>query len=820
MKAILKSQAPKTDFPAPIMEILLKMKVAAKSVHSVQFTVEDHFGGRMASTQVAYAESNQWRIETENVAFVCNGTKIWQYDKLAKLVIEKTVNESDKPVVPEWEHRLISAKADEIWGMRPSIVEVPFLFTPNQINSGAELKLESSQQLHLLRMTKPNQNQHDRTYFHPRELPELVTHKRIWKEPLRPELAGADLTFYSFFTWEIPSAKGEIRLGIDAKTYLPLSQEGDERFGKIEVKQIHTFEDGIYLPKELSIFNHKGERHILYYVDVHVNAPIPLDKFSLEIPSDVVIINEADYKDIEVSIAQYEAMLNTGTLDRVKTIRCLYVLSDLYAHRKAGRQEKNYARAIQFLDGICQIEPGIPIVYWDIANNQRNIWCINRRPQSFEEIQSKRKCIKVLELSAKAAPHPANIQYLAELYREYRQPVQAEKALVYQKQLIEICDSRRKIVEANRILEDVLDAGVPTESTISFYEAKLSDEADEPYLWKLLGTLYCEIGDTDGALPYFKRYIQWWKTHLPATELNFLDDMWIKASGLLDELANLYQTYLQNIPAHRLGIELIKKGESTLTHLLEVYFRFQDFPNLASIFEQICAYGARTNSASDRLKAGSVSNGLTKEATLKLLENMKQSCRDARLWVFMGDLCRDAYRVDFEQHLYTYMDNIGDAEECYKRAIELDDKSPLGYAALGDLYFSQKKYQDAAEAYESASQLAPTQPYFVAQFSHSMSAVGEHESAIEIAQQLTERLPADKDVHRVLGVVYLNASRYEEAIGQFELGLDNEFVENAKRTGGGPEQVIAYLLARAYERAGKEEALKTLTDQMEGRVVN
>ena len=817
MRKVLKSQAPKQDFPNSIMEILSKMEAAAKAIHSVQLTVEDHFGGWMFPTQVAYTAPNQWRIETENVAFVCNGEKIWQYDKLAKLVIEKTVNESDKPVTPKWQNRMISTRVDEIWGMRPSIAEMPFLFTPDQIDSDAELRLESSQQMHLLRMTKPNRNQHHRTYYHPRELPEIVAHKRIWKEPLRPELAGADMTFYSFFTWEIPSAKDEMRLGIDARTYLPLLQQDNERFGKIEVKQIHTFKNGIHFPKELSILNHKGERHILYYVDVHVNKAIPLDKFSLEIPSDVVIIDEADYKDIEASIARYETMLNTGTLARVETVRCLYALADLYAHRKVGSPEKNYARAIQFLEEICQIEPGIPIVYWDIANNQRNIWCINRRPQSFEEIQSKRKCIKVLEMSAKTSPHPANIQYLAELYREYRQPFQAEKALAYQKQLIEICDSRRKIGEANRILEDALDAGGPLESTVSFYEAKLSDEAGEPYLWKLLGTLYCERGETDKAIPYFKRYIQWWKTHLPAAELNFLDDMWIKAAGLLVELADLYQTYLQHIPADRLGIELIKRSGSTLTHLLEIYFRFQDFPKLASVFEQICAYGARTNSASDRLKAGSASEGLPKEATLALLENMKRSCKDARLWVFMGDLCRDAHRVDFEQNLYVYMDDIGDAEECYKRAIELDEQSPLAYAALGDLYFSQKKYQDAAEAYECAAKLAPIQPYFVAQFAHSMSGGGEHESAIEIAQQLTEQLPADKDAHRVLGVVYLNASRYEEAIEQFELGLDNEFIENARRTGGGAEQVIAHLLARAYDRVGKDEALKTLTDRMEGR---
>ena len=37
------------------------------------------------------------------------------------------------------------------------------------------------------------------------------------------------------------------------------------------------------------------------------------------------------------------------------------------------------------------------------------------------------------------------------------------------------------------------------------YEAELSDEADASYLWKPLGTLYCEAGDTNKAIPYFKQ---------------------------------------------------------------------------------------------------------------------------------------------------------------------------------------------------------------------------------------------------------------------------------------------------------------------------
>jgi tetratricopeptide (TPR) repeat protein len=303
---------------------------------------------------------------------------------------------------------------------------------------------------------------------------------------------------------------------------------------------------------------------------------------------------------------------------------------------------------------------------------------------------------------------------------------------------------------------------------------------------------------------------------MPGAMLNSFEDREIKVTGLLSELADLYQTRLQNIPEEMLGVDFVetRSGMPTLTALLEIYFRLQDFPKLDSVFRQICRYGARAGFALDRFDADNSAVGLTEEEARQTLDNMKQLSQDAILWVFMGDFCRDAYRIDFKRGAYVTMDDMGDAEGFYKRAIELDDKEPITYAALGDLYFSQKKYQDAAKAYERASELAPEQPYFVAQLAHSYSGMGKHESAIQIAQKLTERMPNDKDAHRVLGVVYFNASRYEEAIEQFQLGLDNEYMERATRTPMIPEKVIVYLLARAYDHIGRHEELKAIMEKM------
>jgi len=557
MKDVLKSQAPKEDFPDKIMEILSKMEDSANAIKNVYFTVEDHFGGWVYYTPVAYASPNLWRVESENAVFVCNGENIWCYDKTLKLVHVSTVDEPDRPIIPQWTGR-------GMFGMREYIPQLHFLFTREGINGGYELKLEESNKMHILKMTKPKRHVLDRAYFF-------------------HELSGYPDISYSFFTWEIPQKENEkMLLGIDARTYLPLLQEGDYRFGKIEVKKIDTFGEGIFFPTEFHLL--KGERHIIRYTDVHVNEHIAPSRFALDIPQNVVILNSDDFKDIEASIVRYEDMLNKGKLDKATKIRCLYTLSCLY--RERGHTQEDYTKAARLLERICQIDKSIPVVYRALFN-------------AYYSRDMLQKSIEALEMGEKYASHPNNLKLLALshrlLDREERQPCMLAKALEYRKRLLEVCDSDDKILQAEWLCCDAVDAGICLKSLISFYEDKLSSESNEPYLWKLLGILYCQTGEPDKATPYCKRYIQWHKEHMPGVTLKLSEDRNINAPELLVELADFYQTLLQNIPQDMLGTEIIEGvgGQAPIWNLLELYFRLQDFSNLASIFRQICYYGAR-----------------------------------------------------------------------------------------------------------------------------------------------------------------------------------------------------------------------------------
>jgi outer membrane lipoprotein-sorting protein len=188
MKDVLKSQAPKEDFSDKIMEILANMEASAKAIRSVQFTVEDHFGGWVYYTQVAYFSPNLWRVESDNALFVCNGEKIWRYDKTWKLVDVSTVDEPDRPIIPQWWHsgigfRMSLEKKDATFlGMGQYIPQWHFLFTRDKVDADFELKLEESQEMYLLRMTKPKRDVRDRVYFYPRQLTETPKRKLFSEE--------------------------------------------------------------------------------------------------------------------------------------------------------------------------------------------------------------------------------------------------------------------------------------------------------------------------------------------------------------------------------------------------------------------------------------------------------------------------------------------------------------------------------------------------------------------------------------------------------------------------------------------------------------
>ena len=60
--------------------------------------------------------------------------------------------------------------------------------------------------------------------------------------------------------------------------------------------------------------------------------------------------------------------------------------------------------------------------------------------------------------------------------------------------------------------------------------------------------------------------------------------------------------------------------------------------------------------------------------------------------------------------IYAAKDQVERAIQSYRRAIELAPNEPISHTDLAELYFSQKRYNDALKANASAIRLAPDVP--------------------------------------------------------------------------------------------------------------
>ena len=146
-------------------------------------------------------------------------------------------------------------------------------------------------------------------------------------------------------------------------------------------------------------------------------------------------------------------------------------------------------------------------------------------------------------------------------------------------------------------------------------------------------------------------------------------------------------------------------------------------------------------------------------------------------------------------------------EESFKlamKAVALDENDSRCHGALGDAYLWRRAFVQAEHHYRRALELNPNGPNLLAASGSAYSYLGDHERGLQYFAEakLLDPLFDPSWYAPVLGIVYFNARRYDDAIGAL------------MRSTIMPEWVRAYLTA-AYAHAGKEsdarrEAAETL----------
>jgi tetratricopeptide (TPR) repeat protein len=172
------------------------------------------------------------------------------------------------------------------------------------------------------------------------------------------------------------------------------------------------------------------------------------------------------------------------------------------------------------------------------------------------------------------------------------------------------------------------------------------------------------------------------------------------------------------------------------------------------------------------------------------------------------------------------------ATQALARASAADSGSPKLHVLLGDIYRQQKAFPDAEQEYRKALALRPEDSGALFGLSLALLADGQNDEALKVAQASLEKNPDDPElnavmgeilcvrndfsgaepylkkslntkpefvshVHALLGKVYAQTNRTQQAIAELKLGLASD------KDGG-----LHYQIARLYLKVGDRDSAK------------
>jgi tetratricopeptide (TPR) repeat protein len=135
-----------------------------------------------------------------------------------------------------------------------------------------------------------------------------------------------------------------------------------------------------------------------------------------------------------------------------------------------------------------------------------------------------------------------------------------------------------------------------------------------------------------------------------------------------------------------------------------------------------------------------------------------------------------SFAADAAQYLamsYLQLDDTENAVKAYKSALQVDPYRDDIHVQLGNLYFSQKKYEDARTEYAEAVRLNPgtVNRYSLGQAYIELGRFSDAETQYSAIQRLA---PQEAGGYLGMGLAYSRQGKHEEAIRQFQQAISRD----------------------------------------------
>jgi len=124
-----------------------------------------------------------------------------------------------------------------------------------------------------------------------------------------------------------------------------------------------------------------------------------------------------------------------------------------------------------------------------------------------------------------------------------------------------------------------------------------------------------------------------------------------------------------------------------------------------------------------------------------------------------------------EGHLYMKQEKRIEAEEMFKKAIEVNPDNPDTYIKLGWCYKEQKRYPEAMEMIKKAQNMNPTNSWSYVELGNCYKDLGKYQEAEEVFKKALAINPNDSSVYIDLGLLYQKQGLYSKAIAIYNSAL-------------------------------------------------
>lgn len=175
---------------------------------------------------------------------------------------------------------------------------------------------------------------------------------------------------------------------------------------------------------------------------------------------------------------------------------------------------------------------------------------------------------------------------------------------------------------------------------------------------------------------------------------------------------------------------------------------------------------------------------------------LNEAFSDLRKWV--DDKPLEPMSHYYLSYAHLYKGESGKALKEINKAIELDSSKALFYKARGNIYYNQKKYNNAVADYERCGVLEPSSWACYASFGEiSAYFLGKPKEGLEAVIKASTINPQVISVQSKLGTVYFKNKEFEKAVA----ALNKALSLGAKDQGTYFNLAVAYFYLKNYDMA-------------------